>query len=622
MKIQPVYATTFKRRLKPGEEADYTLVLNRGKALTGNSGKSILIIPSPSLPQDKSCNTGVGNILDKTSLDFFDFAKKYWGINCIQDLPNGNFAHSGEIWKPYSGTSFDLGSQLINLKLLPKELVNDKYLNRLIQDNINFDKVVYENVLNKDSDAENILKDAYKNLLKADTDSKKSMLKEIEAFESENKSWLEPKSIFKSLEKKYNTSNIEKWSKVDKNLYNTDIVSIENREQRIAEIKKENPFEAGYYKFKQFLADKHLRLAKEELNKKGIELSGDFLSGNSYDEVWMRPKAFIQNAGMYWGFPALDLDSKEGQDFLKEKARLYAKRYDNIRIDAAWTYVNQPLKYNGSSVVNQRKYYGDKILKIIEAEIQAVKGENYKPENIMYEFIANSEDFNAYDSNRKLNPILEKRNKIYCSNNLSPHQSSTTAFREMNWNPDFYVLGTTNHDQMPMKLKYAAPGSREAQANILSEILNIPKEKISDLKEFIKAKFAEPMRAKNNMIFFLDALNLDGMYKDNPNPQKDYRTKIPVNYQDKYFESLAQGEGYNPMDALEKAFRAEGLDKKEPELYKKIVKYRRILEQPCDTVLKSRIIKGVAAAIAVCLVTFAAVKYHTNKKEPAVSQPA
>ena len=495
-------------------------------------------------------------------------------------------------------------------------------MNRLIQDNINFDKVVYENVLNKDSDAENILKDAYKNLLKADTDSKKSMLKEIEAFESENKSWLEPKSIFKSLEEKYNTSNIEKWSKVDKNLYNTDIVSIENREQRIAEIKKENPFEAGYYKFKQFLADKHLRLAKEELNKKGIELSGDFLSGNSHDEVWMRPKAFIQNAGMYWGFPALDLDSKEGQDFLKEKARLYAKRYDNIRIDAAWTYVNQPLKYNGSSVVNQRKYYGDKILKIIEAEIQAVKGENYKPENIMYEFIANSEDFNAYDSNRKLNPILEKRNKIYCSNNLSPHQSSTTAFREMNWNPDFYVLGTTNHDQMPMKLKYAAPGSREAQANILSEILNIPKEKISDLKEFIKAKFAEPMRAKNNMIFFLDALNLDGMYKDNPNPQKDYRTKIPVNYQDKYFESLAQGEGYNPMDALEKAFRAEGLDKKEPELYKKIVKYRRILEQPCDTVLKSRIIKGVAAAIAVCLVTFAAVKYHTNKKEPAVSQPA
>ena len=590
--------------------------------MTGNSGKSILIIPSPSLPQDKSCNTGVGNILDKTSLDFFDFAKKYWGINCIQDLPNGNFAHSGEIWKPYSGTSFDLGSQLINLKLLPKELVNDKYLNRLIQDNINFDKVVYENVLNKDSDAENILKDAYKNLLKADTDSKKSMLKEIEAFESENKSWLEPKSIFKSLEKKYNTSNIEKWSKVDKNLYNTDIVSIENREQRIAEIKKENPFEAGYYKFKQFLADKHLRLAKEELNKKGIELSGDFLSGNSHDEVWMRPKAFIQNAGMYWGFPALDLDSKEGQDFLKEKARLYAKRYDNIRIDAAWTYVNQPLKYNGSSVVNQRKYYGDKILKIIESEIQAVKGENYKPENIMYEFIANSEDFNVCDSNRKLNPILEKRNKIYCSNNLSPHQSSTTAFREMNWNPDFYVLGTTNHDQMPMKLKYAAPGSREAQANILSEILNIPKEKISDLKEFIKAKFAEPMRAKNNMIFFLDALNLDGMYKDNPNPQKDYRTKIPVNYQDKYFESLAQGEGYNPMDALEKAFRAEGLDKKEPELYKKIVKYRRILEQPCDTVLKSRIIKGVAAAIAVCLVTFAAVKYHTNKKEPAVSQPA
>ena len=34
------------------------------------------------------------------------------------------------------------------------------------------------------------------------------------------------------------------------------------------------------------------------------------------------------------------------------------------------------------------------------------------------------------------------------------------------------------------------------------------------------------------------------------------------------------------MDALAKAFVAEGLDKTEPELYQKIIKYRKILEQP------------------------------------------
>ena len=33
------------------------------------------------------------------------------------------------------------------------------------------------------------------------------------------------------------------------------------------------------------------------------------------------------------------------------------------------------------------------------------------------------------------------------------------------------------------------------------------------------------------------------------------------------------------MDALEKAFVSKGLDKSEPELYKKVVKYKKILQQ-------------------------------------------
>ena len=37
------------------------------------------------------------------------------------------------------------------------------------------------------------------------------------------------------------------------------------------------------------------------------------------------------------------------------------------------------------------------------------------------------------------------------------------------------------------------------------------------------------------------------------------------------------------MDALEKAFKAKGLDKDEPELFNKIVKYRKILENPKGT---------------------------------------
>ena len=622
MRIQNTCIIHFKRRLKPTEESEYSSVLNRGKFLAGNTGKSVLIVPSPSLPQDKTCNTGVGNILDKTALEFFDFAKKYWGINCIQDLPNGNFAHYGKQWSPYSGSSFDLGVQIINLHMIPTELLNNKYLNRLIYNNVTFDKIIFENIITPDSDAENILKEAYTNLIKADTDTKRNILSEMKVFETKNKLWLEPKAIFKVLEKEYNTSNIDCWGFIDKNLYNPDIITPEQRQARILEINKVNTFEAGYYKFKQYLADKHLKLAKEELNKRGLMLCGDVLSCHTGDEVWMRPKAFIPNTKMYWDFPALNLDSKEGQDFLREKIKLYAKRYDNIRIDAAWTYVNQPLKLNGSRKVNLHKYYNDKILKIIEEEVRQVKGKNYRPENIMYEFIARLEDFRACDSDMKLLPMLEKRNKIYCSNDLSPYWGTTEAFKNMGWDKNFYVLGATNHDQMPLKFQFSAINSRKQQAETLSKILKIPLEKLDNLNDFIKAKFAEPMRAKNNMIFFSDALNLEGRYKDNPNSQNDYRLKIPDDYQNKYFKSLTRGEGYNPMDALEKSFRANGLDKKEPELYKKIVKYRKILEKPDNSRMKSKLTKVFLGILTVCFAAREVIRYHSGRKEkPDIVQP-
>ena len=82
------------------------------------------------------------------------------------------------------------------------------------------------------------------------------------------------------------------------------------------------------------------------------------------------------------------------------------------------------------------------------------------------------------------------------------------------------------------------------------------------------------------MIFFADALNLDGKYCCPPLDEDCYRLKIPSNWKENYFKSLQKGEGFNPMDALEKAFISRGLDKTEPELFQKIVKYKNILQEP------------------------------------------
>lgn len=76
------------------------------------------------------------------------------------------------------------------------------------------------------------------------------------------------------------------------------------------------------------------------------------------------------------------------------------------------------------------------------------------------------------------------------------------------------------------------------------------------------------------MIYFIDALNLDSQ-----NREQHFTTKIPDNYQEHYFKSLENGEGFNPMDALEKTFKSEGLDKKDPKLFKKLLSTEKSLNK-------------------------------------------
>ena len=114
----------FQRKLRADEEADFSRVLNQAKEKVGNTGHSILIVPTASLPQSSSSNTGMGNFLDKEALKFVDFAKLYWGINTIQVLPDGKYESTIEGgYLPYSGSAFDLGNNIINLDLLVKMLM-------------------------------------------------------------------------------------------------------------------------------------------------------------------------------------------------------------------------------------------------------------------------------------------------------------------------------------------------------------------------------------------------------------------------------------------------------------------------------------------------------------------
>lgn len=520
----------FQRRLRPKEEGEYSSVLNQAKEKIGNSGKSILIVPTSSLPQDAQNNTGVGSLNQRESAKFFNFAKQYWGINEIQIQPTGQYHNHKGQYPIYSGTSMELGNHMIDIK---SHCTKEEF-NEIVKANGNKNVINYSNIVDEMSKQEEILKRVY--------EREKNNI-EFTDFKAQNSKRLEPKALYRVLREINHTHDYKEWNEVDKKLYS---LPQAERDKRIAEIYKQKNKEIDFYKFKQFLAEKDLKNAKEKLNQKGLKLDGDMLCGFSYDEVWSHPKAFLQNKSLKWDLPALDLDSTDAEKLLREKVNFYAKHFDGLRIDASWVYV-KPLN----------KDYGDKYLNLIDDEIKKVKGNDFDLKNIMHEFVASAEDFNIYDG-EKLKPYVDNRVKIYTSDWLSENWGSNKNFLERGWKGENFIIGVTNHDSKPIKYD-------EKQAEELSKILGIPLKKLKDEKEFVKAKFAEPMMAYNNMLYFKDAL---------ANPTD----KISSNFENDYFKALEEGKGFNPMDALEKTFKAKGLDREEPELFRKIVKYRKILE--------------------------------------------
>ena len=576
MKIQKISGINFERRLKPSEEAEYSEILNRGRdkciGKNPDGKKSILIVPSSSLPN----KTGVGNLNSKESQKFFDFAEQYWGINEVQILPVGQyFNYKGE-YPIYSGSSMDLGNHVIDIqRYVPEEDFDEIVKSNNIKGRVNF-----SNVVDEGSIQEKVLKKLFKS---------GKYQKEFEAYKSENLERLEPKALYNALREINKSHNYKDWNNIDKNLFNRDVVSEKEFEARVKEIKSLKGEKMDFYYFKQFLAEDSLKKARENLHKKGIKLNGDMQCGFSFDEVWANPKAFIPETSIGWSLPALDFDSKEGQKLLRKKVKFFAQRFDGIRIDASWTYANQPQIKNG---ITERKYYADKILNIIDDEVKKVKGAEFDSRNIMHEFAASDIDFNIYDG-AELKPYVKERVKIYTSDHLNEGWGTNYSFLKRGWSADSFIIGARNHDSGKII-------SSDEQVNALSKILKIPAEKLKDKKEFVKAKLAEPFGAKNSMIYFADALNIDKQFQGNSDKTLNYAVQIPSDYEDRYFASLERGEGFNPMDALEKQFRAKGLDKSEPELYKKIVKYRKILEQKeknPKTVLKIACALGFAGLI-------------------------
>ncbi len=609
--VQP--NVSFKRLLTPTETKEYTEVLSKARDLVnGKDSKSIMVVHDSCLPQLKDTDVGVGHLTSKTSNKFFDFIKTYMGINTVEVLPQGEIQlkDSRAFYNPYNASALSLGTQEIDLELLTtpqyNSILSKEDFKRVVNKNAEWYQngtkeglAHYENVIGERSAQETALEKAFKTF-----NSRPSELKqEFKKFKAQNQDWLEKKAIYNALKKENKGKEWTEWAKkIDQTLFDEQTKATA---KRIANIKTRHKKDIDFYMFKQFLADKHLAQGRQTLNEKGMKLFGDCLIGFSQDEVWANKKAFMPGVMIGdpdWKLPALNyetiLDSNSAsQKLLKRKVELFAKRYDGIRFDCSWCYV-EPKLSNG-----KKMDFGGKILDIIEDTVKKVKGENYNPKNLIHEFEASPEDFSIFDCAKRLKPHLESRVKVITSPYLSKEYGSVAVMDKLGVSKEGCVMGVGNHDPQPLRqiaenipdeIKGKLSYKRKGQAEVLSEILNLRPDEINTPAKFAKAKFAEPLTGKNQLVFIMDAFGrserMDAQFK---NTWVNYRQRPWNNFYKQYEQAVAEGFGYNPMDAYSKVFKVKGLDKTEPKLYSKIVKFRDILAENADKAVKEVKKRGI-----------------------------
>lgn len=578
MKVNSIQnCISFGRALTSGEVNDYSCVLKAAKEKVGQTGKSIFIMPSSALPQSPQFNSGIGHYSSDLSQEFLQYMKTYIGFNIVEDLPPGQIEVQDAFNCAYRSSAFALGNHQINPELLATDLYANLLTSSDLQDiargNDIFQKdefANFKNVFDKDGALNSALKKAYNRFLNLDKNN--SLVKKYDDFIRENADWL--------------------------------------NFQRAEEASQD------FFKFKQFLAEDHLKITRKNLHNNGLKLCGDCLIGFSLDEVKAFPEAFMQNASIGWNLPTLNFeeildDNSAASKLLRKKVKLFARRYDMLRFDVGWAYVT-PRLYEGNEI--KRIHLGSKLLDKIEEWVKEVKGDSFDVKNnLVYEFEAAPVDFIAFENGQLIDP-LKNRAKVFVSTYMHSFPNDcwgyNKAFLDKGMSASEYVLGVGNHDPQPLRqiangvLEITPQGVFCHKTNAikpLSEIFNISAEILQNPIEFAKAKWAETMLSKHNHMFFMDVFGREERfdmqsYNTVVHPEKNYAYKLSHNYKSEYHNALASGYGFNIMDALEKTFRVKGLDSDFPELFKKIQYYNKILQEP-SKMAKNKIFKHLVIGI-------------------------
>lgn len=589
------YASNFGRAFTTKESEAYSRLLKDTREKLQLEDTSAIIFDF-NVPSKNGQNTGIGSTLSISMQDFIKFVKKMTGLNSIQLAPQGKITNGNR--SPYSGTTFAFGEHIIDLsKLADKEygeLLDIEYVKKLDKDypkdkNTREYKTDYPYALENQQKA---LKLAFENFIKGINSKNPQIEKlysEFENFKQENANWLDKETLFNALVKYYKTADINRWSNTDKNLYSSDITD-EIRQNRIQEISSKYSEEIEYEKFVQFIADKQQKQSHISLNEQNINIYGDCLIGFSQSEMWGNKDCFHEN--LYyggpdpnctetndiqaWGLPALDYrklgECNEDGDLSKlgvvgkllyNKFSEFFKRYDGIRVDAAWQFVT-PFIYqaiNGKYEEVKMPEISNTVFNIIKA---AANNSNIKADDINDRVMLELVGFCA-DKSRAM--TKNKYPHLYTTAYAEYDERPKKFFEKGYINGKFYT-GTGNHDNDSLANMARDKQRSEMHFNNIKNDFSINEgifdfqnsnyKNLSDeekkQEKFRTAKIAEIFTASKqfftlpDMFGMSERINISGKSDAN-----NWKVRIPSDYERFYFSQISNGFGINIPKVLASA---------------------------------------------------------------------
>lgn len=615
MKIASIQSSaSFGRALTTPEKREYEKTLNDARKQLGID-KTTATIFDFSVPTAKN-DTGIGTSFSTDAQQMAGLLKTMCGVNSIQLQPQGEI--SNYVRSPYSGTGFSLGMHIIDLtklqdkaygELLTSDDMKNSYMTR-IEDH---DNVQYENVFAPDGQKE-MLRIAYSRFQELKPSS--PLKKDFEKFKKENAYWVEKDALFEATAVANGSADMKTWSLRDQNVFATK----EGDKERIAQLKKVKD-EAGnnvvdFNEFIQFIADKQQKDSKVEFNKQGIDIYGDCQIGFSQKDFWAHKSAFyptyefgceLDKGNFSCWSPAINFEELNGDagELLYNKFDTFFKRYDGVRIDAAWQLINplicEPWTNKGQAVFdNNGNKLGHKLnyqpqvpnggKKIIEdIVLKAADKNNVSHDKIFLELLGGN-SYDSLDAVKGLGTTLIHitrygkddwgRVKYYESRGDNKYQ---------NMKPGDYTIGPGTHDDY--SLIEQAENGRDRAGYLGYDLHLNPADVASTPAKLSEAVYAELFTTKNQFATLPDIFGSRRRINTPNTTAGNWSYRAPRDYEKHYHQNLAKGRGLNAADALAKAIKAKQFGRPST-LTQKLEHFANILRQqgPMTTEEADRVI--------------------------------